>query len=96
MSCSDILFLISIGFLIGSIILCVKKYKELPKESDSISPIYFLMGGVFCSAFLLCMALEVLMPYIPKNPVIYAGMEKDTVLYGFFVNINPFIFLLFG
>ena len=53
MSCSDILFLISIGFLIGSIILCVKKYKELPKESDSISPIYFLMGGVFCSAFLL-------------------------------------------
>ena len=58
----------------------------------------FALGLVLglCSAFLLCMALEVLMPYIPKNPVIYAGMEKDTVLYGFFVNINPFIFLLFG
>lgn len=57
MSCSDILFLISIGILIGSIILCFRKHKELPKESDSISPIYFLMGGVFCSAFLLFLPL---------------------------------------
>ena len=42
------------------------------------------------------MIVEILLPYIPQNPVIYAGMEKDTILYNFFVNLNPVILLLFG
>ena len=53
-----------------------------------------LLGIV--SVFILCMIVEILLPYIPENPVIYAGMEKDTVLYNFFVNLNPVIFVLFG
>ena len=51
--------------------------------------------GLF-SVYILCMIVEILLPYIPKNPVIYAGMEKDTILYNFFVNLNPVILLLFG
>ena len=51
--------------------------------------------GIF-SVYILCMIVEILLPYIPKNPVVYAGMEKDTILYNFFVNLNPVIFLLFG
>ncbi len=57
-----------------------------------------ILGLVFGLAlsFVLCMAVEILLPYIPENPVIYAGMEKDTVLYSFFLNLNPVILLLFG
>ena len=46
--------------------------------------------------YILCMILQIVLPYIPKNPVIYPGMEQDTLLYGFFLNINPVIFMLFG
>jgi uncharacterized membrane protein required for colicin V production len=58
----------------------------------------FIVGlvlGIF-SVYILCMIVEILLPYIPQNPVIYAGMEKDTILYNFFVNLNPVIFVLFG
>ncbi len=48
------------------------------------------------SCFVLCTVIEILVPCIPENPVIYAGMEKDTYLYGFFLNLNPIILLLFG
>ena len=56
------------------------------------------LGLVFglALAFILCMAVEILLPYIPNNPVIYPGMEKDTVLYSFFLNLNPVILLLLG
>ena len=54
-----------------------------------------LVLGIF-SVYILCMIVEILLPYIPQNPVIYAGMEKDTILYNFFVNLNPVILLLFG
>lgn len=58
----------------------------------------FILGAVLgiVGVFILCMIIEILLPYIPQNPVIYAGMEKDTVLYNFFVNLNPVIFVLFG
>lgn len=66
---------------------------------NSINRIGGLLLGIVlgvAGAFVLCMALEILMPYIPKNPVVYPGMEKDTLLYHFFVNLNPVILLLFG
>lgn len=50
--------------------------------------------GVFY-AFVACMIIKSLLPCIPKNPVLYVGMEKDTVLYGYLSEINPiYIFLL--
>ena len=51
--------------------------------------------GVFY-AFVLCMVIKSILPCIPENPVIYTGMENDTVLYGFLSRINPFFLLLFG
>ncbi len=48
------------------------------------------------SVFALCLVVEVILPYIPNNPVLYMGMDKDTFLYGFFVRISPMFFLLFG
>ena len=53
-----------------------------------------VLGVLAC--FVICTVVEILIPYIPKNPVVYAGMEKDTYLYGFFLNLNPVILLLFG
>lgn len=47
-------------------------------------------------AFVLCMVIKSITPCIPDNPVIYAGMENDTVLYGFFTRINPLYLLLVG
>lgn len=54
----------------------------------------FVLG--IATAFVLCMVLEILLPCIPQNPVLYIGMQNDTILYNFFVNLNPVIFLLFG
>ncbi len=48
-----IFFGISAAILIGSAILCIKKSHEPPKESESIAPLSFLMGGVLVSAALL-------------------------------------------
>lgn len=53
-----------------------------------------VLGMLVC--FVLCTAVEILIPHIPRNPVIYAGMENDTYLYRFFLNLNPVILLLFG
>ena len=46
--------------------------------------------------FVLCMVTQVVLPYIPENPVVYMGMDKDTVLYSFFLSLNPVILLLFS
>lgn len=54
----------------------------------------FALGLVY--AFAVCAVIEILLPYIPKNPVIYMGMEENTVLYKFFLNLNPLLFLFFG
>lgn len=51
--------------------------------------------GVF-GVFVLCMAVEILLPFIPKNPVIYMGIDKQTTLYGMFLDLNPVILLLFA
>ncbi len=48
------------------------------------------------SCFVICLVIEVLLPYIPSNPILYPGMENSTVLYNFFVTKSPFFFLLFG
>lgn len=56
-------------------------------------------GGVlglalgFVYAFVICTVVELLLPYIPENPVIYMGMEEDTVIYKFFVGANPLMLL---
>lgn len=57
-----------------------------------------IAGLVFAifGAFVLCTVLSVLLPYIPENPVLYPGLENDTVLYRFFASLNPVIFLLFA
>lgn len=46
--------------------------------------------------FVLCMITQVILPYIPENPVVYVGMDKDTWLYSFFLSLNPVILLLFS
>ncbi len=66
---------------------------------NSINRLAGLVVGIalgLLSCFVMCTVVEILIPYIPENPVIYAGMEKDTYLYGFFLNLNPVILLLFG
>lgn len=57
-----------------------------------------LLGAVFgiVIAYIVCMAIETLLPYIPENPVFYMGMAEKTYLYRYFVNFNPMIFLLLG
>ena len=50
-----------------------------------------VLGLVY--AFLICTAIHLLLPYIPENPVIYMGMEEDTVIYKFFVSANPLMLL---
>ena len=46
--------------------------------------------------FVLTAICEFLLPYIPQNPVLYSGMHNDTLLYSFFVSINPVFLILFG
>lgn len=60
-------------------------------------------GGLLAGAvsgvllvFVLCMILNVVLPYFPENNIVYIGMEKDTVLYSFFLSLNPVILLLFS
>ncbi len=57
-----------------------------------------LLGLVlgFVYAFAICAIVEMLLPYIPDNPVVYMGMEENTVVYRFFLNLNPILFLFFG
>lgn len=50
----------------------------------------------FVGVFILCTILELLLPCIPENPVIYPGMENDTILYSFFLGLNPVILLIFS
>lgn len=57
MSRAAIVFVISAGILLCSLALWLKKSWDPPKESDSIAPFYFFMGGVFISAALLFLPL---------------------------------------
>ena len=50
----------------------------------------------FIGVFALCMIMETMLPIIPENPVVYVGMSEHTLLYRFFVNLNPVISLLLG
>lgn len=54
-----------------------------------------LIFGIF-GAFVLCTVASILLPYIPENPILYPGLENSSILYRFFVGINPVIFLLFA
>ena len=47
-------------------------------------------------AYAACMALEILLPYIPENPVVYMGMAENTILYKYFVDFNPAVLLFAG
>lgn len=57
-----------------------------------------VLGAVFGIAvsYVVCMALEVLLPYIPENPVVYMGMADKTFIYRYFINFNPAILLFAG
>lgn len=57
-----------------------------------------LVAGVvsgFITVFVLCMAAQALIPVIPQNPILYSGMEDNTLLYGFFTGINPVSLFVF-
>lgn len=54
-----------------------------------------LLLGLFY-AFLICMVVKSLIPCLPKNPVIFEGMENKTVLYGLLSKFNPIYILLVG
>lgn len=58
----------------------------------------FVLGLVLgvAGAFVLCTLIQILLPYIPENPVVYAGMENDTILYSLFLKLNPLLLILFG
>lgn len=97
----------ALGVLV-TFVLSLVALKILSKICDSIFKLPVLSainktGGVILglalgivTAFAVCMAVEILLPYIPENPVFYIGMQNDTMLYNFFVNLNPVILLLFG
>ena len=66
---------------------------------NSLNKILGLVAGLILgvlSIFILCMIVEILAPYVPENPIVYPGLDKDTVLYGLFLNLNPLILLLFA
>ena len=61
------------------------------------------MGGLILGlvlgiayGFVLCLLIKLVIPCLPPNPVLYAGMEKDTLLYGFLSGINPVYLFLMG
>lgn len=92
-----------ITFVVALIVL-----KLLSKLLDGVSKLPVLnsinkIAGIAAGAILgilgvfsACMALEILLPYIPENPIVYMGMEENTVLYRLFVNLNPVLLLLFA
>ena len=47
-------------------------------------------------AYIFCMALEIVLPYIPENPVVYMGMAENTFLYRHFVSFNPAALIIAG
>lgn len=97
----------ALGVLV-TFVLSLIALKILSRICDGIFKLPLLsvinrIGGVLLglvlgivTAFALCMAVEILLPCIPENPVLYIGMQGDTVLYNFFVNLNPVIMFLFG
>lgn len=52
-----------------------------------------ILGFVYI--FVLCAAVEILLPYIPENPVVYMGMKNDTLVFRLFSAINPIMHILF-
>ena len=47
-------------------------------------------------AYIFCMALEIILPYIPENPIVYMGMAENTYLYKYFVSFNPAVLVVAG
>ncbi len=47
-------------------------------------------------AAVLCTVISIIIPYIPSNPVLYLGMENDTVIYKAILGLNPLLLLLFN
>lgn len=54
----------------------------------------FVLGAAV--VFVLTAICELLLPYLPENPVLYPGMHGKTVLYSLFAGINPIFLILFG
>ena len=54
-----------------------------------------IVSGIV-GVYVLCMIVETLLPIIPANPVLYPGMAENTLVYSFFVNLNPVRMLLLG
>lgn len=54
-----------------------------------------VVSGVI-GIYVLCMIIETLLPILPANPVLYAGMAENTIVYNFFINLNPVKTLLLG
>ena len=81
---------------IAEIILC--KIVKLP-VLNIINRVCGLAAGFVLGifgVFVLCMILEVLLPFIPPNPILYMGIYKKTTLYQLFLNLNPVISMLFS
>ena len=57
-----------------------------------------IVGAIFglVIAYIACISLEVVLPYIPENPVVYVGMADKTYIYRYFVDFNPMVFFLLG
>ena len=88
-----------ISFLLLKLMLAMLSLvTELPviKTFNKAGGLVLGFAAGIAACFLICTVIEVLIPCIPKNPVIYAGMERDTFLYSFFLNLNPVFLLFFG
>lgn len=53
-----------------------------------------ILGLIY--AFVFCTVIKLIIPYVPQNPIIYSGMENETLLYGFFAAVNPLHLLFIG
>lgn len=92
-----IVFIVSL-ILLKILCFFIDKLFKLP-ILNTLNKYGGLVAGIisgFIGVFALCMIMETMLPIIPENPVVYVGMSEHTLLYRFFVNLNPVISLLLG
>lgn len=52
-------FAVAFGILVASFIIFIKKHRKLTKDSSSVTPLSFFIGGIFISAVILLLPLYI-------------------------------------
>ena len=79
--------------LLGFILECIVKLPVLKTVNRVGGGIAGAVSGII-TVYIFCMALEIILPYIPDNPVIYMGMAENTFIYRYFASFNPATLIL--